>query len=95
MDFEGGAEKESVRVLIEQVGAEVRFLPAYSRDLNPIEMIWSKVKFVLRKAQPRTRPDPLAAISFGLGLRHPAGCLRLVHPLQLQFYLKCSISTLG
>ena len=30
--------------LIEQAGAEVRFLPPYSPDFNPIEKMWSKVK---------------------------------------------------
>ena len=27
----------------------VMYLPAYSPDLNPIEMMWSKVKSILRK----------------------------------------------
>ena len=36
--------------LIESAGAEVRFLPPYSPDLNPIEKMWSKVKTLLRKA---------------------------------------------
>jgi transposase len=30
-------------------GAYVWFLPAYSSDLNPIALVWSKVKAVLRK----------------------------------------------
>src|SRR6516165_7590407 len=30
--------------LIQQLGAEVLFLPAYSPDLNPIEKMWSKLK---------------------------------------------------
>jgi transposase len=34
--------------LIRQQGADVRFLPAYSPDLNPIEKMWSKVKSSLR-----------------------------------------------
>lgn len=40
--------------LIEAVGATVRFLPAYSPDLNPIEKMWSKVKQHLRSAEART-----------------------------------------
>jgi hypothetical protein len=55
-----GAHKNK---LIEQAGAEVRFLPAYSPDLNPIETMWSKVKSFLRKAQARNHPDLLAAIA--------------------------------
>jgi transposase len=37
-----------------QAGVEVRFLPAYSPDLNPIEKLWSKVKAALRSAEART-----------------------------------------
>ena len=40
---------------IEATGAEVRFLPPYSPDLNPIEKMWSKVKAYLRKAKARTK----------------------------------------
>jgi transposase len=59
MDNLGAHKNQQTIALIEQVGAEVRFLPAYSPDLNPIEMIWSKVKSLLRKAKARTRPDLL------------------------------------
>jgi transposase len=52
--------------LIEAHGAELRFLPAYSPDLNPIEMMWSKLKAHLRQAKARTDPDLLVAIQQGL-----------------------------
>ena len=39
---------------IEAVGATVRYLPAYSPDLNPIEMAFSKLKTALRKGAART-----------------------------------------
>jgi transposase len=35
-------------------GAEVRFLPAYSPDMNPIEKMWSKMKQALRRIGART-----------------------------------------
>lgn len=38
---------------IEKKGIKVKSLPRYSPDLNPIEMMWSKVKATLRKSQPR------------------------------------------
>ena len=44
-----------VRELVEQKGAEVLLLPAYSPDFNPIEEAFSKVKGILRKAKARTR----------------------------------------
>ena len=54
-----GAHKNAVTLaLIEEVGAEVRFLPAYSPDLNPIEKMWSKIKALLRAREART-PEQL------------------------------------
>jgi transposase len=52
--------------LIEQAGASVSFLPAYSPDLNPIEKMWSKVKQFLRSAEARTREALQAAIAAAL-----------------------------
>jgi transposase len=44
----------------------VAFLPTYTPDLNPIELIWSKVKGLLRTAQARTRENLLEAIGKAL-----------------------------
>ena len=43
-----------VRQAIEKVGATLRYLPPYSPDFNPIEMAFSKLKAILRKAAART-----------------------------------------
>lgn len=43
-----------VRETIEKAGAQLLFLPPYSPDLNPIEMAFSKLKALLRKAAART-----------------------------------------
>ena len=43
-----------VERLIRSAKAEVRYLPAYSPDLNPIEEMFSKLKAFLRKAAART-----------------------------------------
>lgn len=43
-----------IKEAIEAVGAELRYLPEYSPDLNPIEMSFSKLKAYLRKAAERT-----------------------------------------
>jgi transposase len=45
---------DGVRQAIEAVGARVRYLPAYSPDFNPIEMVYSKLKTALRKGAART-----------------------------------------
>ena len=42
-----------VRQAIEEKGASVLYLPPYSPDLNPIEMLWSKIKAFLRKRKAR------------------------------------------
>ena len=45
---------KGVREAIESVGAEVRYLPPYSPDLNPIELAFSKLKKLLRDGAERT-----------------------------------------
>lgn len=52
--------------LLEAAGVEVRFLPPYSPELNPIEMMWSKVKNLLRAAEARNKEDLLRAIGESL-----------------------------
>lgn len=54
MDNLSAHKRTSVRAMIAAVGAELVFLPPYSPDLNPIEMVWSKVKSVLRRLAART-----------------------------------------
>ena len=44
----------AVRDAIEATGAELRFLPPYSPDFNPIENAFAKLKALLRKAAART-----------------------------------------
>lgn len=66
MDNLAPHKNEDTVALITATGASVRFLPAYSPDLNPIEMMWSKVKASLRAAEARTHPDLLAAIGQAL-----------------------------
>jgi transposase len=40
---------------IQRAGAEMRFLPPYSPDFNPIEQVFAKLKTLLRRAAPRNR----------------------------------------
>jgi transposase len=56
----------AVRAAIEAAGAELRYLPPYSPDLNPIEMAFSKLKALLKKAAARTVPDLWRAIAEAL-----------------------------
>ena len=43
-----------VRKAIEAAGAELRYLPAYSPDLNPIENAYAKITSDLRKGATRS-----------------------------------------
>jgi transposase len=52
--------------LIQQLGATVLFLPAYSPDLNPIEKMWSKLKEILRSVEARSKPTLIEAIASAL-----------------------------
>jgi len=63
-----------VRELIEGAGAELRFLPAYSPDLNPIEQAFAKLKAHLRKAQARTIDALWQRIGTLLDLFQPHEC---------------------
>jgi transposase len=47
-------KSEDAARLIEAAGARLMFLPPYSPDLNPIEMLFAKFKALLRKAEART-----------------------------------------
>ena len=54
MDNLGSHKGPAVRAAIEAAGAQVLFLPPYSPDFNPIEMAFSKLKALLRRAAERT-----------------------------------------
>jgi transposase len=45
----------AVRAAIEAAGAQLFLLPAYSPDMNPIELAFAKLKALLRQAPERTR----------------------------------------
>jgi len=65
MDNLGSHRSSAVRRSLRAVGAKLFFLPKYSPDLNPIEMLFSKLKHALRKAARRTHDaiyDALAAL---------------------------------
>jgi transposase len=55
-----------VKEAIEQAGATLRYLPAYSPDLNPIEQVFAKLKAALRKAAARTFDALIDAIAQAL-----------------------------
>lgn len=57
MDNLPAHKPSAIREAIEQAGARLLFLPPYSPDFNPIEMAFSKIKAILKKAAARKLQD--------------------------------------
>lgn len=55
MDNLSSHKRSRVRELIEGAGARLVFLPPYSPDLNPVELVFAKIKQLLRSLACRTR----------------------------------------
>jgi transposase len=66
-----------VRDLIEAAGAELRYLPPYSPDFNPIENAFAKLKALLRKEAARTIEALWTAIGRLIDLITPAECINM------------------
>ena len=64
----------AIRQAIEAAGAQLRYLPPYSPDFNPIENAFSKMKAFLRKAAARTVDDLWQAIADALSIFSPDEC---------------------
>jgi transposase len=74
MDNLPAHKRAGVRTAIEQVGANLRYLPPYSPDFNPIENAFAKLKALLRKAAARTLDELWDAICAALPAFGPAEC---------------------
>jgi transposase len=72
----------SVHRLLSACGVEVRYLPPYSPDLNPMEQAFAKLKAHLRQAAARTLENLLGAVATALGTfsaQHCQGFFRHAH----------------
>lgn len=63
MDNLSAHKVSGIREAIEDTGATLLYLPPYSPDYNPIEMMWSKIKAFIRKTKPRSAETIAKAIS--------------------------------
>ncbi len=57
MDNLSAHKSPKIDHLLQAAGAQLRYLPPYSPDFNPIELMWSKVKNALRSAKARTQEE--------------------------------------
>lgn len=79
MDNLSSHKRARTRELIEAAGAELVFLPPYSPDYNPIEMIFAKVKQLLRSLACRTREalwHAMQSVLDQVTASDAAGCFR-------------------
>ena len=74
LDNLGSHKGQRARHAIRQPGAHLLFLPPYSPDLNPIEMMFSKLKTLLRKADERSIAAVWHRIGALLGEFSPTEC---------------------
>lgn len=63
-----------IEELIKAAGAELRYLPPDSPDMNPIEKAYSKLKAFLRKVAERTVAGLLRALEACADIFKPAQC---------------------
>jgi transposase len=66
MDRLSSHSNPAVLEVFRELGVEVKLLPAYSPDFNPIEKAWSKVKEAVRRARPRTADELIEAVGADL-----------------------------
>jgi len=71
-------KQPEVHAAIAAAGAQIRFLPPYSPDFNPIEMAFAKLKAFMRAARPRTFDHVTALTAAALTLFTPAECRNYV-----------------
>lgn len=78
MDNLGSHKVAGVRQAIESAGANLLFLPAYSPDLNPIEMAFAKLKTLLRTRAIRTLDALWNALDGVLAHFKPTECVNVI-----------------
>jgi transposase len=64
-----------VAAILAKAGAELRYLPPYSPDFNPIECMWSKVKSLVRSACARSFETLVEAVAGAIASVTPGDCL--------------------
>jgi transposase len=71
-------KQPEIHTAITQAGAQLRFLPPYSPDFNPIELAFAKLKAFLRAKRPRTFEAVCDLLRTALGLFLPDECANFV-----------------
>ena len=57
---------EHLTALVEEAGCRLLYLPGYSPDFNPIELVWAFVKGLVRRWRPQDDRSRLEAVEAAL-----------------------------
>ena len=71
-------KQPDVRAAIEAAHAQLRFLPPYSPDFNPIELAFAKLKAFLRAARPRSFEAVVQLVAIALELFTSTECSNFI-----------------
>ena len=74
LDNLGAHRASRIEEITAECGARVIWLPPYSPDFSPIELMWSKVKAYLKKVKARTQAELEKAIAAALETITPSDC---------------------
>lgn len=68
MDNLSSHKVEAVADAVEEEGRgiEILYLPPYSPDLNPVELVWSKLKHIVKGLKPASYDGIVEAVGYGL-----------------------------
>ncbi len=75
LDNLGAHRASRIEEITRSCGARVIWLPPYSPDFSPIELMWSKVKTYLRRVKARTQEELDKAIAAALETITISDCL--------------------
>jgi transposase len=75
LDNLGAHRASRIEKIAASCGAQVLWLPPYSPDFSPIELMWSKVKAYLKKVKARTQTELEKAIAEALETIALSDCL--------------------
>lgn len=78
LDNLGSHKVAGIAEAIQATGAQLRYLPPYSPDYNPIEQVFAKLKTLLRKAAMRTVDTLWSTIGQLLDRFDPQECERYI-----------------
>jgi transposase len=70
MDNLNSHHRQEVKETIESVGARLEYLPVYSPEFNPIEMMWSQLKSSVRKSRTETIESLIEILEVAVSFIH-------------------------